>query len=117
MAPQVLVSAPQEVLHVATSANQRFAYFRGGIVPMEQAKVSVMTHAFNYGTGVFEGIRGYWNEEKEEIYIFRLREHFRRFLKNTRMVMIEVPYGVDDLVDLTVELVRMHGYRQDVYVR
>lgn len=99
------------------SIPQRHAFFQGRVVPLEEAKVSVMTHAFNYGTGVFEGIRGYWNEEQEEIYIFRLREHFVRFLKNTRMVCIHVPYTADELVDMTLDLVRMHGYRVDVYVR
>jgi branched-chain amino acid aminotransferase len=76
-----------------------------------------MTHAFNYGTGVFEGIRGYWNEEKEEIYIFRLREHFVRFVKNAAMVCIDVPYTVDQLCEMCTSLVRTHGYRQDVYIR
>jgi branched-chain amino acid aminotransferase len=76
-----------------------------------------MTHALNYGTGVFEGIRGYWNDQKEEIYVFRLREHFIRFLKNTKMVCIHVDMTVDELVDLTLQLVGKHTYRQDVYIR
>lgn len=99
------------------SGLQRYAFFQGQVVPFEQAKVSVMTHAFNYGTGVFEGIRGYWNEEKEEIYIFRLREHYDRLLKNVRMVCIDVPYDTNQLMEMTISLVRMHGYRQDVYIR
>lgn len=96
---------------------EKYALFHGEIVPLEQAKVSVMTHAFNYGTGVFEGIRGYWNREREEIYLVLLREHFVRFIKNTRMVCIEVPYTVDELVDISVRLVKMHNYREDVYIR
>src|SRR5437588_12740533 len=96
---------------------QKYAFFGGKIVPLEQAKVSVMTHALNYGTGVFEGIRGYWNEEKEEIYVFRLSEHYERFLKNTRMVCIELPYDEEELTDITLELVNKHNYRQDVYIR
>ncbi|MGI8967910.1 MAG: branched-chain amino acid transaminase [Chloroflexota bacterium] len=96
---------------------QKFALFEGEIVPFEQAKVSVMTHALNYGTGVFEGIRGYWNEEREELYLLLLREHFQRFLKNTRMLLIDVPYSLDGLVDIAVDLVRRHSYRQDVYLR
>ena len=99
------------------SSKQRFAFFQGRVVPLEEAKVSVMTHALNYGTGVFEGIRGYWNEERQEIYIFRLHEHFVRFLKNCAMVCIDLPYSAEQLVDMTVSLVKMHGYRQDVYVR
>jgi branched-chain amino acid aminotransferase len=96
---------------------QKFAFFQGSIVPLEEAKVSVMTHALNYGTGVFEGIRGYWNEQKEEIYIFRLYEHYTRFLKNCRMMCIDLPYSEDDLADITLDVVGKHNYRQDVYIR
>lgn len=96
---------------------QKYAFFEGQFVPMEEAKVSVMTHALNYGTGVFEGIRGYWNEEANDIFIFRLREHYERFLRNTRMVCIDVPYTSDELESLTLELVRMHDYHTDVYIR
>lgn len=96
---------------------QKYAFFQGKYVPLEEAKVSVLTHALNYGTGVFEGIRAYWNEEKEELFIFRLREHYQRFKKNTAMMFIDVPYTVDELCDMTVTLLQMHGYRQDVYIR
>jgi branched-chain amino acid aminotransferase len=102
---------------VTQNNSQRYAFFQGQIVPFEQAKVSVMTHAFNYGTGVFEGMRGYWNEEKQEIYLVLIREHYRRFLRNTRMVFIDVPYTVDQLTDITVELIRKHEYREDIYIR
>ena len=102
---------------VTSSIGERFAYFQGQVVPLEEAKVSVMTHALNYGTGVFEGIRGYWNEEQEDIYIFRLRDHYVRFLKNCRMMFIEVPLDADQLCELTIDLVRRHGYREDVYIR
>lgn len=96
---------------------QKYAFFQGKYVPLEEAKVSVMTHALNYGTGVFEGIRGYWNEKEEELYIFRLREHYQRFKKNTAMMCIDIPQSIDELCDMTVSLVGMHNYRQDIYIR
>jgi len=102
---------------VAETRKPEYAFFGGQIVPFEEAKVSVMTHALNYGTGVFEGIRGYWNEEKEEIYIFRLREHYERFLRNTRMLFFDIPYSVDELMDITLRLVQKQSFREDVYVR
>lgn len=102
---------------MAETRTPEYAFFQGQIVPWQEAKVSVMTHALNYGTGVFEGIRGYWNEEKEEIYLFRLREHYERFLKNSRMLFFQVPYTVDQLIDITVRLIEMQRFRQDVYVR
>ncbi len=95
----------------------KFAFFEGKIVPLEDARVSVMTHAFNYGTGVFEGIRGYWSEAKQDIYMLLLREHFERFLRNTRMVCIDVPFSAEELVDLAVRLVEKNNYREDVYLR
>ena len=50
-------------------------YFEGQFVPLSQAKVSIMTHAFMYGTAVFEGIRGYWNAEQGQLYALKVREH------------------------------------------
>ncbi|HLJ65952.1 MAG TPA: branched-chain amino acid transaminase [Chloroflexota bacterium] len=102
---------------MADTATPKYAFFGGEIVPFDQAKVSVMTHAFNYGTGVFEGIRGYWNGEAETTYIVKLREHFLRFLKNCKMMHITVPYSVDELMDVSVQLVEMQDMRGDVYLR
>lgn len=108
---------PQEGYPVTDTDEQRYAFFGGDFVPFEDAKVSVMTHAFNYGTGVFEGIRGYWNQEHERLYIVELRKHYERLHKNTALMCINVPYSVDELIDLTVHLVKMNGFRTDVYVR
>jgi len=95
----------------------RFAFFNGKIVPIEDAKVGIMTSAFNYGTGIFEGIRGYWNGEEEQLYVFRLREHFERFLRNCRVLLIELPYTVEELCEATLELLQREGFRTDVYIR
>lgn len=94
-----------------------FAYFHGQFVPFDDAKVSVMTHALSYGTGVFEGIRGYWNADKETLFVVKLREHYLRFLKNTRMMDIIVPHGVDELCSITVNLLKREGFREDCYIR
>src|ERR1041385_407712 len=93
------------------------AFFEGKFVPLSEAKVSVQVHAFNYGTGIFEGIRGYYNAEENEIYLFRLLEHYRRMLMNCRLIKIELPYTAEELCDLTCELVRKNNFRQDIYVR
>jgi len=95
----------------------KHAFFKGEFVPIEEAKVSVMTHALNYGTGCFEGIRAYWNEEDEQLYLFRIKEHYQRLLHSARILQIKLPYTADELGDLTVELLRKEGYRQDVYIR
>jgi branched-chain amino acid aminotransferase len=95
----------------------KFAFFEGQFVPIEDAKISIMTHGFNYGTGCFEGIRAYWNEEEEQLFVFRLREHFERMHRSCRILRIDLAYTAEELCDLTVELLRKEGYRQDVYVR
>jgi len=95
----------------------KYAFFEGKIVPIEEAKISVMTHGFNYGTGCFEGIRAYWNSQKEQLYVFRLKEHFERMHRSARILRIDLPFSVDELVDITHGLLRREGYREDVYIR
>jgi branched-chain amino acid aminotransferase len=95
----------------------RFAFFGGKIVPYAEAKVGVLTHGLNYGTGVFGGLRGYWNSEEQELFVFRPVEHFRRFLESARLLGMELPYTEDDLVAVLVDLLRHENLRTDAYVR
>lgn len=93
------------------------AFFQGKIVPYSEAKVGVATHALNYGTAVFGGIRGYWNTAKETLYIFRPMDHFRRFLNSCRIMSMEFNQTPESLTALTLELLRKDAYRQDIYIR
>jgi branched-chain amino acid aminotransferase len=93
------------------------AYFQGKIVPYSEAKVGVATHALNYGTAVFGGIRGYWNEEKERLFVFRPRDHFQRFLNSCRIMCMDFKHTPESLIDLTLELLHRDAYRQDIYIR
>ena len=93
------------------------AFFHGQIVPLSEARVSIMTHALHYGTTVFEGVRGNWNEELEKIFIFRLREHYMRMLRGCRILMVNIPYTLDDLCRITLDLVQSCGYAEDIYIR
>jgi len=95
----------------------RFAFFDGRIIPVEDARVSVRTHAFNYGTGCFEGIRAYWSELEDQLLVFQLHEHYERFLRSCRMLFIDLPYSADDLSEITLDLLRAEGFRTDAYVR
>ena len=101
----------------SSQAGELLAFFRGNYVPLSQAKVSVMTHALHYGTGVFEGIRGNWNEEQGKVNIFRLREHYERLLRGSRLLMLNIPYSAEELCDITVELVERNEHSQDIYIR
>ena len=93
------------------------AFFEGKFVPLEQAKISVMTHAFNYGTAVFEGIRGNWNEEQGELYLFRVRDHVRRVLQSAKIMRLGVSYSEDEIVDTISRLAEENGYHEDIYIR
>jgi len=95
----------------------KHVFFEGKIVPFDEAKVSVATHAFNYGTAVFGGIRGYWNDNKKKLYIFRPYDHYRRLLNSGRMMNMHIPYDEEGLIQLTLDLVRMEGWQTDIYIR
>lgn len=92
-------------------------WFQGEFVPLGDARISVMTHGFLYGTATFEGIRAYWNEQQDQLYGLKLTEHYRRLLQSARVLMMKPTYSVDDLVELTVDMLRRNKFRQDVYVR
>jgi len=94
-----------------------YAYFKREIVPLSEARIGVMTHAFNYGTAVFEGVRGNWNEDEGQIYVFRMKEHYDRLRRSCRIMRIDFPYENEELSSITTQLVEMSGYREDVYIR
>jgi len=94
-----------------------YAYFQKKIVPLEEANLNVMTNFMHYGTGVFEGIRGNWNDEHKQIYLFRLKEHYERMLVGCKLLKIDLPHTLEDLCRITVEVVERCGFEEDVYVR
>jgi branched-chain amino acid aminotransferase len=101
----------------AAELDDLICYFEGNFVAMRDAKVSIMTHAFMYGTATFEGIRAYWNAEQGKLYGLKLREHVERLRQSCRiMLMTNVP-SVDELTGLIVETIRRNNFREDVYVR
>ena len=100
-----------------SSEETKFAFFNGAFVPIEEAKVSVRTHAFNYGTGCFEGIRAYWSAERKRLLLFRLPDHYLRLLRSCRLLHISIPYAAEELCEITTELLRREGFQQDCYVR
>lgn len=95
----------------------RYAYFRGDIVPYSDAKVGVATHALNYGTGAFGGVRGYWNPEEKQLFVFRPLDHFRRLLDSSRLLACDIQRSPEDLREIALNLLRAEGYREDCYLR
>jgi branched-chain amino acid aminotransferase len=95
----------------------KHAYFQGKIVPYSEAKVGVLTHALNYGTAAFAGIRAYWNEANQQLYIFRANDHYRRFLNSCKILLMKLDHTPESLTQITVDLLRADDYHQDIYVR
>lgn len=95
----------------------KHAFFEGKTVPLSEARISIATHGFLYGTAVFGGMRAYWNEEKQRLFVFRPYDHFHRLLNSGKMMAMSVPYDEEGLTELTVDLLRTDNWRRDVYLR
>jgi branched-chain amino acid aminotransferase len=102
---------------VARDLESLICYFEGDFVPMRDAKVSIMTHAFMYGTATFEGIRAYWNTDQNKLFALKLRDHVERIRQSCRILLMENVPSVDELTRLIVETIRRNGFREDVYIR
>lgn len=94
-----------------------YAFFQGKIVKIEDAKVSIMTNALQYGTAIFGGMRGYYNEKEDYISVFRINDHYKRFLASIHILGSDFPYSHDDLCDITFELLKKNNPKMDVYFR
>jgi branched-chain amino acid aminotransferase len=92
-------------------------YFDGRYMPLRDARVGILTHALHYGTGVFEGIRAYWDKEQEDLFVLKPREHYERWKRNCGILRIHVPASAAELCAITVELMRRNAFHTNVYVR
>jgi len=95
----------------------QWAFFKGEFVPIDDAKISIMTQVVNYGIGAFGGIRAYWNEDNQQLYVFRLNDHVRRFLNSCKLFDATLRYSAEDLRRIIPELLRREEYHEDAYVR
>ena len=93
------------------------AYFEGKIVPFTDAKISIATHGLNYGTAAFGGLRGYWNEDKKKLFLFRPMDHYRRFMLSAKILAMDLPHTPESLTKITLDLLKLDNWQQDVYVR
>ena len=120
MTTDTKADAPATSAHHAPtpgSLDDLTCYFEGAFVPLRDAKISIMTHAFMYGTATFEGIRAYWNEEQGRLYGLKVREHVERIRQSCRILLMKDIPSVDELTRLIIETVRRNGFREDVYIR
>lgn len=94
-----------------------YAFFRGEVIPYAEAKVGLLTHALNYGTGVFGGVRAYKNDQNGKLYLFRPYDHFKRFLNSAKMLLMSFDETPETMTAHVVELIKKSGYTEDVYIR
>lgn len=94
-----------------------YIYFDGEFKKEEDVSISIRSQVVNYGLGVFEGIRAYWDDEEGQLYGFKLKEHYKRFLDNAKIVNCKVDLTVDELIEITKELLRKNNYQTTAYIR
>ena len=116
-ASTIATTAPVAPAAAPRNLDDLICYFEGQYVPMRDATVSIMTHAFMYGTATFEGIRAYWNAEQEQLYGLFVREHVERIRKSARILLMDPVPLVDELCGIVVETVRRNHFREDAYIR
>jgi branched-chain amino acid aminotransferase len=97
--------------------DQITVYAGGAFRAYDDAKVGLLTHGLQYGTGCFEGIRGYWVPEDRELYLVQLREHFERLAISAKILMMTLPHSIDELIDITTQLVVRNRFEADIYIR
>lgn len=92
-------------------------YFNKQFLPLAEAKVSIRTNALQYGTGIFEGIRAYWSQTEQQLFVFKLPEHYERMLNNCNVLKLKVGHDVKELCAITVDLLRRNQPKEDTYIR
>lgn len=97
--------------------SQEYYFMDGKHVKAEEAMIPVRTHAFLYGTSVFEGIRAYWNADKKQLYAFRIKEHIERMINSGKILFMDAKYTVDEYIEIIRELLEKNDYHEDCYIR
>lgn len=94
-----------------------YTFFSGKFIDSNKALIPIKTHAFLYGTSIFEGLRAYYNKDENQLYIFRMKEHYDRLNRSAKIMMMSNPYSDGELYKINIELLKKNNYRQDVYIR
>ena len=100
-----------------TTHPNTWVFYEGEFGRYHDIKLGLMTHALHYGTGCFEGIRAYWNPKQEQLHLLQAPAHYERLRRSANVMRMTVPYSTEELVNLTVELLRRNEFKSDVYVR
>ena len=110
-------SVESKTEYQAPTQAESWVYIDGEFKQYKDVHLGLMTHALHYGTGCFEGIRAYWNEGQDQLFCLLMESHFKRLHDSAKIIKIDLPYSVDQMVEATLEVMRRNGYREDVYIR
>jgi branched-chain amino acid aminotransferase len=94
-----------------------WVFYEGEFARYNDVHLGLMTHALHYGTGVFEGIRAYWNPKREQLYLLQAAPHYDRMRRSANVMRMRLPHSTEELVNFTLELLRRNEFKSDVYVR
>jgi branched-chain amino acid aminotransferase len=94
-----------------------WVFLDGEMLRYHEAYLPPMTHALHYGTGCFEGIRAYWNAAHGQLYLLKAEAHYARLRRSASILRMDVPHSDQELVELTIEILRRNEARTDTYVR
>jgi branched-chain amino acid aminotransferase len=95
----------------------RLIWLNGTIIPLKDAKLNVLSPSFQFGANVFEGIRAYWNDEKKQLYAFRLDDHYSRLLKSIKLFKMNSTYNLSDFKHALIDVVRANSFKEDIAIR
>ncbi len=93
----------------------KYIFLNDEIVPWEDAKVHVSTVAFKFGTAVFEGLRAYWNEQQQQMFLFQMDAHMHRLEFSQKFMRFEEPFDAAYVTEKTIELLRANEFRTTVH--
>jgi branched-chain amino acid aminotransferase len=94
-----------------------YVFYQGKILQENKVGISIRCKAFNYGLGCFEGIKAFWNDKKEQLYVFRMQDHYKRLLRSCKALNMKIPYTTTQLCSWTLELLRINGFKTTTYIR
>src|SRR5262249_48005455 len=92
-------------------------FLNGKLVARVDARVSIDAVAFKYGAMVFEGLRGYWNESRQELFVFRLKDHIRRLRNSIQVMRMETDLAEEDFSGAVLETLKANSIKEDVHIR
>ena len=97
--------------------DERLVWLNGKIVNVSDAKINILAPTSQFGLNVFEGIRCYWNKDKNQMYAFRLEDHFKRLKRSQKLIEIDDKYSMEELKSAFIEIVAANGWNEDICVR